>query len=123
MLKSKKNYYAKYFEENSNNSKKVWEGIRSLININNPKGTSISQLKIDERTIEDPKEIAETVNNFFVDIGKNTDIPINPITKPEKYLKNENLNYFIITHITNEEILEIITLLDNKSARDLRVFQ
>ena len=42
-------------------------------------------------------------------------IPINPVIKPEKFLKNENLNNFIITHITNEEILEIITLLDNKA--------
>ena len=118
LTKSKKNYYDKYFEENNNNSKKVWEGIRSIITIKNPKGSSISQLKIDEKTIDDPKEIAETVNNFFVDIGKNTDtsIPINPIIKPEKYLKNENLNDFIIAHISNEEILDIITHLDNKSS-------
>ena len=86
LIKSKKNYYAKYFEENNKNSKKVWEGIRSIINIKNPKGTSISQLKVDDRIIEDPKEIAESVNDFFVDIGKNTErnIPINPIIKPEK---------------------------------------
>ena len=118
LIKSKKNYYAKYFEENSNSSKKVWEGIRSIINIKNPKGTSISQIKIDERIIEDPREIAESLNNYFVDIGKNTDmnIPINPVIKPEIYLKNENLNNFIISEVTNEEILEIITNLVNKSS-------
>ena len=73
-----------------------------IINIKNPKGTSISQIKIDERIIEDPREFAESVNNYFVDIGKNTDmnIPINPIIKPEKYLKNENLNNFIISDVT-----------------------
>ena len=117
LIKSKKNYYAKYFEENNNNSKKVWEGIRSIINIKNPKGTSISQLKVDDRIIEDPKEIAESVNDFFVDIGKNTEsnIPINPIIKPENFLKIKNPNNFTIAPISNEEILDIITHLDNKS--------
>ena len=43
-------------------------------------------------------------------------IPINPIIKPEKYLKNENLNNFTISDVTNEEILEIINNLNNKSS-------
>jgi len=117
LIKSKKNYYAKYFEENNNNSKKVWEGIRSIINIKNPKSTSISQLKIDDRIIDHPKEIAESINDFFADIGINTEksIPINPIIKPDKYLKDFNIDTFNISPITNEEILEIITHLDNKS--------
>ena len=81
------------------------------------KNTSISQLKINDRIIDHPKEIAESINDFFVDIGKNTEknIPINPIIKPEKYLKDFNINTFIIAPISNKEILEIITHLDNKS--------
>ena len=27
LIKSKKNYYAKYFEDNNKNCKKIWEGI------------------------------------------------------------------------------------------------
>ena len=74
-------------------------------------------MKIDDRTFEDPKDIAETFNDFFADIGKNTEknIPINPNVKPEKYLLNRNNNNFTLSPITNEEILEIITHLDNKS--------
>ena len=30
---SKKSYYATYFEEHSNNIKKIWDGIRSIVNI------------------------------------------------------------------------------------------
>ena len=87
LIKSKKNYYAKYLEENNNNSKKIWEGIKSIINIKNPKGTTINQLKLNEKIIDDPKEIAETVNKFFVNIGPSTEkeIPCNPIIKPENF--------------------------------------
>ena len=117
LIKSKKYYYTKYFEENNNNSKKVWEGIRSIINIKNSKKTLINQLKINDRIIDQPKEIAETVNNFFVEIGTNTEknIPINPSTRHAKYLKDYNNVNFNISPITNKEIVEIITDLDNKS--------
>ena len=116
LIKSKKSYYTKYFEDNNNNSKKIWEGIKSIINTKNPKGTSIDQLKVENKIIDNPIEIAETVNNFFANIGSNTekDIPNNPVIKPESYLKNRNQQNFIIGNITHNEILEIINKLDNK---------
>ena len=117
LIKSKKNYYTKFFEDNNNNSRKIWEGIKSIINIKNTKGTSITQLKVNEKIIDNPKEIVEKVNDFFVNIGPNTenDIPHNPFVKPEKFLKNRNPNNFIFEPISNEEVLEIITNLENKS--------
>ena len=33
LKKAKRNYYTKYFEDNRQNIKKTWEGIRSIINI------------------------------------------------------------------------------------------
>ena len=116
LIKSKKNYYTKLLEDN-NNSKKIWEGIKSIINTKNTKGTSISQLKVNERIIDNPKEIVESVNDFFVNIGPNTenDIPHNPFVNPEKYLKNRNILNFKFDTICNEEVLDIITKLENKS--------
>ena len=117
LKKSKKNYYTKYLEDNNNNSKKIWEGIKSIINIKNPKGTSIDQLKVNNKTIDNPKEIAEEVNTFFTKIGPNTEkeIPHNPVIKPENYLKNRNQHNFIFANITNEEVIDIISELENKS--------
>ena len=37
LKKDKRNYYTKYFEDNNNNIKKTWEGIRSIINIKSTK--------------------------------------------------------------------------------------
>ena len=116
--KSKKDYYSKYFEDNKKNSKKVWEGIRSIINLSNSNNNPISQLKVDEKSIDDPKEIASTLNNLFVNIGPNTEktIPRNPVIQPEKYLKNKNEVEFLITHISNEEVIDIINQLETKSS-------
>ena len=117
LKKSKRSYYVDFFEENNNNIKKTWDGIRSIININKSKLSSVSQIKVKNKIIDNPKKVAETLNNFFVNVGPNTEIniPINPKIKPEKYLKNRNQLNFIIAHISNEEVLDIIKNLENKS--------
>ena len=116
--KSKKEYYSNYFEENKKNSKKIWEGIRSIININNSKNISINRLKVDGKLIDNPNDIAKELNEFFVNVGPNTEknIPHNPVIQPENYLINKNQVDFLITHISNEEVLDIINNLESKSA-------
>ena len=78
---------------------------------------SVSQIKANNKVIDNPKKVVEAFNNFFVNIGPNTEknIPINPIIIPEQYLKNRNQLNFLIAHISNEEILDIINKLENKS--------
>ena len=63
------------------------------------------------------KEIVETLNNFFVNVGTNTEksIPVNPKIKPENFLKDRNQLNFLIAHISHEEMLDIIHQLENKS--------
>ena len=116
LKKAKKNYYTKYFEENNNNIKKTWEGIRSIINIKSTKST-ISQIKVNNKVIKNHKKIAASLNNFFINVGPKTErnIPVNPKIKPDQYLKNRNQLNFLIAHISNEEVLAIINQLENKS--------
>ena len=66
--KSKKKYYADYFNEHVNNITKTWEGIKNIVNI---KKTSIrtTQLKIGGKIIDNDKEIATNFNKFFVNVG------------------------------------------------------
>ena len=54
---------------------------------------------------------------FFVNIGPSTEksIPKVPNILPSKFLKNWNQVNFVIVHVYNEEILEIINSLENKS--------
>ena len=64
--------------------------------------------------INNPKKIVEDVNNYFVNVGPNTEksIPSNPNTRPNIYLKNRNQVNFLIAHISNEEVLDIINKLE-----------
>ena len=64
-----------------------------------------------------PKQVVNEVNNFFVNVVPNTEkeVPKVPNIAPEKFLKNRNQFNFIIAHISNEEVLEIINSLTNKS--------
>ena len=97
----------------NNNIKKTREGIRSIININKSKMSSVSQIKVKDKIIN---KVVEALNNFFVNVGPNTEknIPSNPKIKPERYLTYRNQLNFIIAHMTTEEVLEIINRLENK---------
>ena len=75
-----------------------------------------SQLKISGKIIDDDKKLATNFNNFFVNVEKNTEnaIPKVPNISPN-FLKNRIQTNFIIAHSANEEIVDIINSLENKS--------
>ena len=54
-----------------------------------------------------PKDIAEKVNDFFVNIGSNTEmeIPKVPYVTPSKFLTQRNQFNFLIAFMSNEEVL------------------
>ena len=66
---SKKDYYNQYFTENTNNLQTIWKGIKEIINIkikNLDHPTCIEE----NDSITDPKEIAESFNNYFTTIDE-----------------------------------------------------
>ena len=79
---------------------------------------SISQLNVNGAIVDDPAMIAQKLNNFFVNVGPETEkkVPKVPNASPEKYLKNRNQFELIIAHISEEEVLNIINSLPNKSS-------
>ena len=117
LKKSKKKYYAEYFTEHVNNIKKTWEGIKNIVNLKKASNRT-TQLNIGGNIIDSDKEIAQNFNNFFANVGANTEdlIPKVPNISPSKFLKNHNQINFAIAHVSNEEILDIIHSLGNKSS-------
>ena len=115
--KSKKQYYAEYFEKNVNCIKNIWEGIRNIVNVKKMTSKTI-QLDIEGKIVDDDKELATNFNNFFVNVGPKTEdiIPKVPNISPSRFLKNRIRFNFVIAHVSNEEILEIINSLANKSS-------
>ena len=75
-----------------------------------------SHLNVGDKVIDD-KEIATNFNHFFVNVGPNKEesIPKVPNISPSKFLKNRNQMDFVIAHVSNEGLLDIINSLENKS--------
>ena len=71
--KSKREFFNQYFENNSNNIKKTWDGIRSIVNTKDSTIANITQLKVMETLIDNPKRIAEEVNGYVVNVGPKTE--------------------------------------------------
>ena len=96
---------------------KTWQGIRAIINIKKTTFPKIAQLNVKGRIFDNPKDIAGKVNEFFVNIGPDTEleIPKVPNISPTKFLKQRNQFNFLIAHISNEEVLDIINSLSNKA--------
>ena len=117
LKKSKKSYYTSYFEEHQINIKKIWQGIRAIVNTSNRSYQGISQLNINGNLIDKPKDIANCVNNFFANVGPDLDkkVPTVNNISPEKFLKDRIETNFTIAAILPSEVLQIIQNLDNKA--------
>ena len=64
--------------------RKIWSGIRSIINVGKVKDDYIATLLENGKLIDNPSAIARTLNNVFVNVGENMD----------KVLSHESLSYF-----------------------------
>ena len=80
----KSNYLKNYFLCNKDNMRKIWSGIRSIINVGKVKDDYIATLLENGKLIYNPSAIARTLNNVFVNVGENMD----------KVLSHESLSCF-----------------------------
>ena len=65
---SKKNVLKNYFRDNVNNSRKVWAGIRQIINIRSNNHLTPSLLDHNGCQLNNPTDIANAFNTFFTSI-------------------------------------------------------
>ena len=61
----KKNHYSTYFTENSLNLRKIWDGIKELVNIKHKNIESINSILFKGKNVTDYKEIATIFNSYF----------------------------------------------------------
>ena len=80
---SKANYYSKFFEGNIKKLHKVWQGIKEIIDVNKKTPPKIHNINNKGILINNNKNIANTFNNFFVDIPKQIDIKM--VNTHQKY--------------------------------------
>ena len=87
----------------------MWEEIKKIVNVKK-NSNKISHLSIGGKIIDNDREIANNFNHLIVYVGPNIEdsIPKVPNVSPSKFLRNQN-------QISNEEILDVIKFLENKS--------
>ena len=117
---SKKMYFHKYFEDNLKNTKKVWEGINSLLGRKNNAHKVITSLKCPQtkQVSYNTSEFPDIMNKFFSSVGHSlaSKMPY-PIKQFSEYLPQVNSpGSFFFNSVSSSEIeLEIVTIPQNKA--------
>ena len=79
--------------------------------------TNISQIKVNGKEINGLQKIGNTFNNFFANVGPNTDKTIpKPFKSPSSYLKNRINFDFVIALTSEDKISKIIQSLDDSKS-------
>ena len=66
---SKKKFYEEYFTRNKDNLKKVWKGIKEIVNIKTKTFDQPTNIQKGDETLSDPKAIANEFNSYFTSIA------------------------------------------------------
>ena len=59
----------KYFQDNLNNMKNTWKGLKNIVKLNNNRGPQIIQLHYDGKNINTNKVMVNAFNAFFAKMG------------------------------------------------------
>ena len=115
---SKKSFYERYFSRNKDNLKKVWKGIREIVNIKSKNFDEPCCIQKGDETLSNPKPIANEFNNYFTsiadDILKNNKYEGNKTFR--EYLDVSIMNSFVLFECDESEIRNIINDFDLKKA-------
>ena len=114
LKESKANYFHNFFHTNGNNMKLLWSGLKSIISNKNSKVNIISKLNdVNGNLTNDPAVIANTFNDFFVNVAGNVAKGIPRKRKsPMDYLGTRNEHSFFMTPVIPMEVSDIISLLN-----------
>ena len=112
LRQAKREYFNCKFFKVKNNIKSTWKLINKLINKEKKEDKKIESLEIENKKITNKQEIADCLNNFFVNIGmklqnSNENVKDHPY---RNYLKTTNNSSVFFEPIT---INEILTIVDN----------
>ena len=117
---AKKKHFAKFFEQNANNSKKIWSGINGLISKKKNAGAESIFLTENGKTSTNQTSVASKFNKYYTSVADNLIQNLGETnTKYQDYLKNPNKSTIYINETDYGEVSEILSSLDITKAGDL----
>ena len=66
-------------------SKKVWKGIRQLVNLKSRSCSTPTKLLVEDVEINDPKSITDVFSNLFANIGNNLTKNVPSVNTPPPF--------------------------------------
>ena len=112
----KKKYYAIQLEQYKHDMKNTWKVIKQAMNLSKKK-SNITKIRLKNKNIEDPKEIANVFNSYFSTIGENLAKNIPSSNKHfSRFLGQPNANSIYFSPTTKYEVTDIVTSLNNKQS-------
>jgi len=111
----------KYFHELLDNTKAslktLWDTFGPIINPSKKKTKrNIDKLVINNQAVVDKEEIANTLNNFFVNIGGELSKHMPTSNEYKKFLDHENHNSMFLQAVTETELTKEISKLNSKKS-------
>ena len=102
------------------NPKNAWEFLNQAIGKNSKSNSNISDIRVHNKIISDPIEIANNFNDFFSSIAENIVSEIPPTrAKPEDYMNEYPDLNFAFKQVNKTKVEEIINKLESKSSLDI----
>ena len=116
MNKAEKDYYNELITLNKNDIKRTWTIIKEIINKNKKRNVQTNFKMSDNSITTDKLLIAETFNEFFINVGPNLAKSLKNNNRiPEYYLKEPILNTIFLAPVTDEELYKIFKNLKNSA--------
>ena len=104
---------AEFFEKNKSNTKKIWKGIRDIVNISNKNPTTPSEIIYKNKSHTNSADMAKSFNDFFVNIGNTIEEKIPPgEIHFSNFLKKENNDIFFLQPVDEKEVKSMILQLN-----------
>ena len=101
--------------KNINNPRKMWNNINTIIGKNSKKDDKINCIKDNNVKLMQPIDIANSLNDYFCNIGKTLSDNIITPTNSTINLPNNNSKTFFLYETNNIEIYKLIKEMKNKN--------
>ena len=114
---AKRSYFNECFNSIKHSPKKTWEMLNKLIKTKT-KDTTIKEIIVDGKTINDQRDIANNFNTFYANVGKMQAETVPPTdTDPMAFLRGQPPDSMFLHPCTKEEILKATAALAKKSSK------
>ena len=116
MRPAKRNYYSNQLEKEKRNIKNTWKILNNVLNKDHKKSCN-TEFNLNGQIINNPYQIPEHFNDFFINIGPNQVSQIADSNSHfSTYLPKSTDNAMFFDPIPEDEVLEVIKNLDAKKS-------